>query len=93
MVSLDPEEVAGTDALSGVFLFPGICYGDSDDFAGVLDDHLFGRDRLQREEAPVVNVTPFKHEQRERSGSKRKISKYIYGCISRQNSTTYKACD
>ena len=58
MVSLDPEEVARADALSGVFLFPGICYGDSDDFAGVLDDHLLGRDRLQCEQAPVVNVTP-----------------------------------
>ena len=58
MVSLDPEEVAGPDALSGVFLFPGVGHGDSDDFAGVLDDHLLGRDRLQCEQAPVVNVTP-----------------------------------
>ena len=55
VVPVDPEQVGAADALSLVHQFALICHRLAHVLADVFDHHLIGRDRLQREQAPVVD--------------------------------------
>ena len=54
-IQIDPEQVRRSDADSFVLCLPQIGQHGPHDLADVLDDHLVGCDRLQREQTPVVD--------------------------------------